>query len=143
MIDVTVHTPDDTEKMLEDDEENDFSKNDSSGAQKKGSSNLVDPSPSFDNVLQVFQNPQVIEFLRRLVTHQAPQIVQSSQSSRTVTSQGVISPQDQNPPNPDKNDSTVSQAHDSSAETDYQESLNWEYERTEKKGTPPPPPHIQ
>ena len=39
--------------------------------------------------------------------------------SITVTSHGVILPQDENPPNPDRNDSTVSQADDLSAETEY------------------------
>ena len=133
---MAVHTPDDIEKILEDDEENDYSKTDSSGAQEKGSSNLVDPGPNFDNILQVFQNPQVIGFLRGLVTHQVSQSLQSSQSSHTVTSHGVISPQDENPPNPDRNDSTVSQADDSSAETEYLENLTEKYERTEKKGPP-------
>ena len=71
---MAVHTPDDIEKILEDDEENDYSKTDSSGAQEKGSSNLVDPGPNFDNILQVFQNPQVIGFLRGLMTHPAPSI---------------------------------------------------------------------
>ena len=52
------------------------------------------------------------------MTHQAPQNVQSSQSSHTVRSHGVISPQDKNPPNSDWIDSTVSQADDSSAETE-------------------------
>ena len=33
---MAVHTPDDIEKILEDDEENDYSKTDSSGAQEKG-----------------------------------------------------------------------------------------------------------
>ena len=128
-----VHTTDDTEKILEDDEESDYSKNGSSGAHETSSSNLVDPSPNFD-VLQVFQNPQVIGFLRGLMTHQAPQNIQSPQSSHTITSQAVISPQDENPPNPDQNDSTVSQADDSSAETEYLENLTQEYERTEKRG---------
>ena len=54
-----------------------------------------------------------------MMTHQASQNVQSSQSSHTVTPHGVISPQDENPPNPDRIDSTVSQADDSSAETEY------------------------
>ena len=121
---------------MEDNEENDCSKNVSSGTQETGSSNLADPSPNFDNVLQVFQNPQVIEFLRGLMTHQAPQNVQSSQSSHTVTSHGVISPQDKNPPNSDWIDSTVSQADDSSAETEYLENLSQEYERTEKREAP-------
>ena len=53
------------------------------------------------------------------MTHQAPQNVQSSRSIHTVTSHGVILPQDENPPNPDRNDSTVSQADDLSAETEY------------------------
>ena len=86
---------------MEDNEENDCSKNVSSGTQETGSSNLADPSPNFDNVLQVFQNPQVIEFLRGLMTHQAPQNVQSAHSSHTATCNGVIPPQDENPPNPD------------------------------------------
>ena len=98
---MAVHTPEDIEKILEGDEENDCSKNDSSGAQETASSNFVDPSPNFDNVLQVSQNPQVIGFLRGLMTHQAPQNVQSAHSSHTVTCHGVIPPQDENPPNPD------------------------------------------
>ena len=49
-----------------------YSKTDSSGAQEKGSSNLLEPGPNFDNILQVFQNPQVIGFLRGLMTHKAP-----------------------------------------------------------------------
>ena len=73
---MAVHTPDDIEKILEDDEENDYSKTDSSGAQEKGSSNLVDPGPNFDNVSQVFQNPQVTGFLRGLMTHPDPQNLQ-------------------------------------------------------------------
>ena len=101
---------------MEDDEENNYSKTDSSGAQEKGSSNLVDSGPNFGNVLQVFQNPQVIGFLRGLMIHQAQQNVQSSQSSHTVTSHEVIAPQDKNPPNPDRNDSSVSQSDDSSTE---------------------------
>ena len=51
---MAVHTPDDIEQISKDDEENDYSKTDSSGAQEKGSSNLVDPDPNFDNILQVF-----------------------------------------------------------------------------------------
>ena len=39
-----------------------------------------------------------------MMTHQVLKNVQSSQSSHTVTSQGVISPQDENPDNPDQND---------------------------------------
>ena len=100
---------------------------------RKQLSNLIDLGPNFD-VLQVFQNPHIIGFSRGLMTHQAPQNVQSSQSSHTVTSQGVISPLDGNPPNPDQNDSTVSQADDSSAEIEYLENLTQEYETTE--GTP-------
>ena len=134
-----VHTTDHIEKILEDDGENDYSKNGSSGAQETSSSNLVDPSPNFD-ILQVFQNSQVIGFLRGLMTHQAPQNVQSPQSSHAVTYQGVISPHDENPPNPDQNDSTVSQADDTSAEMENLENLAQEYERTEKRDTPPPPP---
>ena len=133
---MAVHTPDNIEKILVVDEENNYSKTDSSGAQEKASSNLVVSGPYFDNILQVFQNPQVIWFLRALMTHQAPQNLQSSQSSHTVTSRGVISPQDENPPNPNRNDSTVSQTDDSSAETVYLENLTQEYERTEKRGPP-------
>ena len=70
------------------------------------------------------------------MTHQAPQNVQYSQSSHTVTSHGEISPQDENLPNPDRIDSTVSQADSSSAETEYMETLTQEYERTEKRGSP-------
>ena len=131
---MVAHTPDDIETILEDGEENDCSKNDSSAAQEKGSSYVVDRSTNCDNVLQVFQNPQVIGFLRGLMTHQPPQNVQSSQFSHTVTSQGLISPQDEKPPNPDRNDSTVSQADDSSAEPECLENLTQEYERTEKRG---------
>ena len=54
---MAVHTPDNIKKILEDDEENDCSKYISTGAQETASSNLVDPSPNFANVLQVFQNP--------------------------------------------------------------------------------------
>ena len=97
---------------------------------RKQLSNLIDLGPNFDNVFQAFQNPHVIGFTRGLMTHQAPQNVQSSQSSHTVTSQGVISPLDGNPPNPDRNDS----ADDSSAEIEYLENLTQEYETTE--GTP-------
>ena len=57
---------------------------------RKQLSNLIDLGPNFDNVFQVFQNSHVIGFTRGLMTHQAPQNVQSSQSSHTVTSQGVI-----------------------------------------------------
>ena len=124
---MTVHTPDDIEKILEDNEENNYSKTDSIGAQEKGSSNLVDPGPNFGNVLQVFQNPQVIGFLRGLMAHQAQQNVQSSQSTHTVTSREVIAPQDKNPPNPDRNDSSVSQSDDSSTEMESLENLNQEY----------------
>ena len=66
---MTVYTPDGIEKILEDDEENDCSKNVSSAAKEIGSSNLVDLSPNLDNVSQVFQNSQVIGFLRGLMTH--------------------------------------------------------------------------
>ena len=76
--------------------------------------------------MQVFQNPQVIGFLRALMIHQAPQNVQSFQSNHAVTTQGVISPQNRNIPNPDRNDSTVSEADDSSAETEYLENLTQE-----------------
>ena len=62
---MAVHTPDDLEKILEDDEENDYSKTDSSGAQEKGSNNFVDPGPNFDNILQVFQDPEVPGFFKR------------------------------------------------------------------------------
>ena len=65
---MAVCTLDDIEKILEDDKENDYSKTDSTGAQEKGSSNLVDPGSNFDNILQVFQNPQVIGFLRGMMT---------------------------------------------------------------------------
>ena len=51
---MAAHTPDDIEKMLEDDEEKDDSNNVSSDAQETGSSNMVDPGPNFYNVLQVF-----------------------------------------------------------------------------------------
>ena len=136
-----VHTTDHIEKILEDDGENDYSKNGSSGAQETSSSNLVDPSPNFD-ILQVFQNSQVIGFLRGLMTHQAPQNVQSPQSSHAVTYQGVISPHDENPPNPDQNDSTVSQADDTSAEMENLENLAQDMKEL-RKGTPPPPPHFQ
>ena len=53
-----------------------------------------------------------------MMTHQASQNVKSSQSSHAVTSQGVISPQVENTPNPDRNGLTASQADDSSAETE-------------------------
>ena len=124
---MVVHTPDDIEEILEDDEESDYSKTDSSGAQEKCSSNLVDPGPNFDKILQVFQNPKVIGFLRGLTTHPAPQNLQSSQSSHTVTSHEVISTQDENPPNLDRNDLAISQADDSSAETEYPENLTQYY----------------
>ena len=120
---------------MQDDEENDSS-NVSSDAQETGCNYFVDPGPNFD-VMQVFQNPQAIGFLRALMTHPAPRNLQSSQSSYTATSQGVISPQDENPPNPDRNDSTVLQAaDDSSTETEYLENLTQEYERFEKRGAP-------
>ena len=122
ILDRAVHTPDNIEKILEDDKENDGSNNVSSDAQEAGSSNL-------DNVLRISLNPQIIGSLRGLMTHQAPQNIQSSQSSHTVTSQGVISPQGENPPNPDRNDSTFSQADDSSAEIEYLEKLTQEYEK--------------
>ena len=70
------------------------------------------------------------------MTHQAPQNVQYSQSSHIFTSHEEISPQDENIPNPDWIDSTVSQADNSSAETEYMETLTQEYERTEKRGSP-------
>ena len=70
------------------------------------------------------------------MTDQAPQNVQSYQSSHTVTFDGVISPQDENPPNPDRKDLIVSQADDSSEETEYLENLTQEYERTEKRERP-------
>ena len=133
---MAVHTLDNIEKILEDDKENDYAKTDSSVALEIDSINLVGHGPNFDNILQVFQNPQVIGFLRGLMTHQAPQDVQSSQSSHTVTSHEATSPQDENPPNPDRNDSTVLQVDNSSSETEYLENLNQEFERTEKRGPP-------
>ena len=85
---MAVHTPDDFEQILEDDEENDGSKNASSGAQETGSSTLVDTSSSFDNVLQIFQNLQIVGFVRGMMTHQVPQNMLSFQSSHTTISQG-------------------------------------------------------
>ena len=123
---MAAHTPDNFEKNLEEDKENDYSKIDSCGSQEKDSSNLVDHSPNLYNVFQIFQNPQVIEFLRELMSHQVPQNLQSSQSNHTVTSLVVISPQDENPPNPDRNESTVSHVDDSSAETECLENLTQE-----------------
>ena len=123
---MAAHTPDNFEKNLEEDKENDYSKIDSCGSQEKDSSNLVDHSPNLYNVFQIFQNPQVIGFLRELMSHQVPQNLQSSQSNHTVTSLVVISPQDENPPNPDRNDSTVSHVDDSSAETECLENLTQE-----------------
>ena len=66
---MTVHAPDNIQKILEDDEEINSSNNVSSDAQKTGSSNPVNPVPNFDNVLQVFQNTQVTGILARLMTH--------------------------------------------------------------------------
>ena len=63
ITDVAVHTPDDFEQILEDDEENDGSKNASSCAEGTGSSNLVDPSSNFNNVFQIFQNVQIVGLL--------------------------------------------------------------------------------
>ena len=123
---MAAHTPDNFEKNLEEDKENDYSKTDSCGSQEKDSSNLVDHSPNLYNVFQISQNPQVIGFLRELMSHQVPQNLQSSQSNHTVTSLVVISPQDENPPNPDRNDSTVSHVDDSSAETECLENLTQE-----------------
>ena len=123
---MAAHTPDNFEKNLEEDKENDYSKIDSCGSQEKDSSNLVDHSPNLYNVFQIFQNPQVIGFLRKLMSHQVPQNLQSSQSNHTVTSLVVISPQDENPPNPDRNESTVSHVDDSSAETECLENLTQE-----------------
>ena len=123
---MAAHTPDNFEKNLEEDKENDYSKTDSCGSKEKDSSNLVDHSPNLYNVFQIFQNPQVIGFLRELMSHQVPQNLQSSQSNHTVTSLVVISPQDENPPNPDRNDSTVSHVDDSSAETECLENLTQE-----------------
>ena len=123
---MAAHTPDNFEKKLEEDKENDYSKTDSCGSQEKDSSNLVDHSPNLYNVFQIFQNPQVIGFLRELMSHQVPQNLQSSQSNHTVTSLVVISPQDENPPNPDRNESTVSHVDDSSAETECLENLTQE-----------------
>ena len=123
---MAAHTPDNFEKNLEEDKENDYSKIDSCGSQEKDSSNLVDHSPNLYNVFQIFQNPQVIGFLRELMSHQVPQNLQSSQSNHTVTSLVVISPQDENPPNPDRNESTVSHVDDSSAETECLENLTQE-----------------
>ena len=120
---------------MQDEEENDSS-NVSTDAQETGCNYFVDPGPNFDNALQVFQSPQVIGFLRALMTHPALQNVQSSQSSHTATSQRVISPQDENLPNPDRNDAIVLQADDSSTETEYLENLTQEYEITEKRGPP-------
>ena len=91
----------------------DGSNNASSDAQETGSSNLVDSGPNFDNVLRIPLNTQVIGFLRGLMIYHIPQNIQSSQSSHTVTSQGVLLPQDENPPNPVRNDLTVLQADDS------------------------------
>ena len=54
-------------------------------------------------------------------------------SSHTVTFQGIFSPQDENPPNPDRNDSTVSQADESSTETEHLENMTQEYEKSEKR----------
>ena len=93
----------------------------------------MDPDLNFDNILLVFQNPQGFGFLRGLMTDQATQNVQSSQSSHTVTFHGVISPQDENPPNLDRKDLIVSQVDDSSEETEYLENLTQEYERIEKR----------
>ena len=123
---MAAHTPDNFEKNLEEDKENDYSKIDSCGSQEKDSSNLVDHSSNLYNVFQIFQNPQVIGFLRELMSHQVPQNLQSSQSNHTVTSLVVISPQDENPPNPDRNESTVSHVDDSSAETECLENLTQE-----------------
>ena len=123
---MAAHTPDNFEKNFEEDKENDYSKTDSCGSQEKDSSNLVDHSPNLYNVFQIFQNPQVIGFLRELMSHQVPQNLQSSQSNHTVTSLVVISPQDENPPNPDRNESTVSHVDDSSAETECLENLTQE-----------------
>ena len=58
------------------------------------------------------------------------------QSSHTVTSGGVVSPQDENTPHPDQNDLTVLQADDLSAEIQYLENLTQEYEKTEKRRRP-------
>ena len=66
------------------------------------------------------------------MTHQAPQNIQYFQSSHTVTSERVVSPQDENTPHPDQNDSTVLQADDLSAEIQYLENLTQEYEKSEK-----------
>ena len=52
----------------------DHGENDSSGAQEKNSSNLVDPGPNLNNVMQISQNPQVIGFLGEMMTHQAHKI---------------------------------------------------------------------
>ena len=52
----------------------------------------------------------------------------------SYTSQGVISPEDKNPPNPDRNDLTFSQADDSSAETEYLENLTQKHKTTGKRG---------
>ena len=70
------------------------------------------------------------------MTHQAPQNIQYFQSSHTVTSERVVSPQDENTPHPDQNDSTVLQADDLSAEIQYLENLTQEYEKSEKRRRP-------
>lgn len=80
---MTVRTPDDIEKISQDDEENDGSNN--------VSCNPVDPGPNFDNVFQICQNPEAIGSLRGLMTHQVPQNRQSSQPNHTVRFQAVVS----------------------------------------------------
>ena len=52
----------------------------------------------------------------------------------SYTSQGVISPEDKSPPNADRNDSTVSQTDDSSAETEHLENLTQKHKTTAKRG---------
>ena len=66
---MTVHAPDNIQKILEDDEEINSPNNVSSDAQETGSSNPINPVPNFDNVLQVFQNTQFTGILGGLMTH--------------------------------------------------------------------------
>ena len=106
---MAVYTPDDIEEILENVEERDYSNNVSKGVEETSHSTLVEPRPSFDNVLQDFSESWSHWIsLRGLMTHQAPQNVQSFESSQTVWSHGGISLQDKNLPNPDWNNSKVS-----------------------------------
>ena len=131
-----METPDDIEKILEEDAENEMG-HDNNDAQEVRSSNLVDPGPDMNNVLQFFQNPLVIGYLRGLMTHQAPLQNNTPQISQPKMPQGDNSSQDGIQINSTMQSDSMQQADDTSAaETEYLEDLTQEYKKTEKRGPP-------